>query len=119
MPTYDYRCEHCGKFQISQRITEPALETCPTCSGKVKRIISKNVGVMFKGKGFYCKDHSDCLTPTPSGRDDYGADTNESAEKDYYVVDDSSAKEPAKAEAAGDKQTGGDRNKDSAAKASA
>ncbi len=119
MPTYDYRCEHCGKFQISQRITEPALETCPTCSGQVKRIISKNVGVMFKGKGFYCKDHSDCLTPISAGKDDYSADAYESAEKDYYVVDDSSAKEPAKAEATGEKKPGAEGNKESTVKASA
>jgi len=95
MPTYDYRCEHCGKMQISQRITESALENCPKCDGHIKRIISKNIGVMFKGSGFYCKDNSNCLTPASSGKDDFGSDinnSNESAEKDYYVVDDSSSK---------------------------
>lgn len=31
MPTYDYKCEHCGRFQVTQRITEDPLKECPTC----------------------------------------------------------------------------------------
>jgi len=58
MPTYDYRCEKCGAFDVKQRITEDALTECPTCGGEVKRIISKNVGIVFKGSGFYCTDNN-------------------------------------------------------------
>ncbi|MGE5453953.1 MAG: FmdB family zinc ribbon protein [Methylocystaceae bacterium] len=57
MPTYDYRCEECGTFDVKQRITEDALTICPTCGGEIKRIISKNVGIVFKGSGFYCTDN--------------------------------------------------------------
>lgn len=57
MPTYEYRCENCGCFQVSQRITEPALEKCPTCGQPVQRLISRNVGIIFKGSGFYVTDH--------------------------------------------------------------
>jgi putative FmdB family regulatory protein len=59
LPTYDYRCNVCGVFDVKQRITEPPLETCPTCGGAVYRMISKNVGIVFKGSGFYCTDHRD------------------------------------------------------------
>lgn len=59
MPTYDYRCEKCGVFECQQRITDEPLKTCPTCNGPVYRIISKNVGVIFKGSGFYCTDNAD------------------------------------------------------------
>jgi predicted nucleic acid-binding Zn ribbon protein len=112
-------------MQISQRITEPALEICPNCEGPIKRIISKNVGILFKGKGFYCKEYSDCLTQTPSGKD--GADSSadgmgESADKDYYVVDDSSSKgqdkTPNKSESPEKKPSAGD-NKVAAAGATA
>jgi len=57
MPTYDYKCEHCGRFQVTQRITEPPLEKCPTCGQPVQRLISRNVAIVFKGPGFYCTDN--------------------------------------------------------------
>lgn len=56
MPIYDYRCENCGKFEIKQRITEDPLTSCPTCGGKVERLIGKNIGIVFKGSGFYTTD---------------------------------------------------------------
>lgn len=57
MPVYDYKCDKCGHFDKMQRITEPALSKCPTCGGPVERLISKNIGVVFKGSGFYTTDH--------------------------------------------------------------
>jgi putative FmdB family regulatory protein len=64
MPTYEYRCGHCGRFQTVQPITEPALTVCPTCGQPVERLISRNVGIIFKGPGFYCTDHrsNTCLS---------------------------------------------------------
>lgn len=67
MPTYDYKCDTCGKtFEYDQRITEDALTHCPeeVCSelikgkGEVHRVISKNVGLIFKGTGFYLTDYT-------------------------------------------------------------
>jgi putative FmdB family regulatory protein len=58
MPVYDYKCAKCGKFEKTQRITEPALTICPTCGSQVERIISRNVGIVFKGSGFYCTDNT-------------------------------------------------------------
>lgn len=57
MPTYEYQCGHCGRFQTVQPITEPALTVCPTCGQPVQRLISRNIGIVFKGPGFYCTDH--------------------------------------------------------------
>lgn len=62
MPTYDYRCPKCGKFTVSQRITEKALAECPTCGSPVNRLIGKNVNIIYKCSGFYCTD-----TCSPSG----------------------------------------------------
>jgi putative FmdB family regulatory protein len=56
MPIYEYRCEKCGKFEKLQKITEASLTECPTCGSQVQRVISKNVGIVFKGSGFYATD---------------------------------------------------------------
>ncbi|MGI6554386.1 MAG: FmdB family zinc ribbon protein [Bacillota bacterium] len=53
MPKYDYSCDKCGVFEVTQPITEPPLEQCPYCGGNVKRLISSNVNIIFKGSGFY------------------------------------------------------------------
>ena len=58
MPIYDYRCEKCGYFEKMQKITEEVLKECPTCGGYVERVIS-NVGIVFKGSGFYKTDSGD------------------------------------------------------------
>jgi putative FmdB family regulatory protein len=56
MPIYEYQCDHCGVFEISQRITEDPLKKCPTCKGKVRRLIS-NTSFMLKGNGWYATDY--------------------------------------------------------------
>jgi len=56
MPIYDYKCEKCGRFEKVQRITEEPLQVCPECGGPVERLISKNVGIVLKGAGFYQND---------------------------------------------------------------
>lgn len=58
MPTYEYRREDGSTFEIQQRITEPALETCPTTGQKVKRLIGGGAGLIFKGDGFYITDYA-------------------------------------------------------------
>jgi len=58
MPTYDYRCEKCGNtFEVFQSMTAPKLTTCPSCRGKLKRLMGKGAGIIFKGSGFYATDH--------------------------------------------------------------
>jgi putative FmdB family regulatory protein len=57
MPTYEYQCDKCGVFEITQRITENALKRCPTCKGKVERIISQTSFVL-KGSGWYATDYA-------------------------------------------------------------
>jgi len=57
MPTYDYACAKCGTFEHFQKITEPPLSACPHCGGTVKRLISVNTNIIFKGPGFYITDH--------------------------------------------------------------
>jgi putative FmdB family regulatory protein len=66
MPIYEYVCRTCGKrFEYLQPITQPPLENCPAdiCeqlpkgSGQVQRLLSRNVGFIFNGSGFYITDY--------------------------------------------------------------
>ena len=57
MPTYVYRREDGTTFEIEQRITADALETCPTTGQRIKRVISGGTGLIFKGSGFYLTDY--------------------------------------------------------------
>ena len=57
MPIYEYQCQKCGTFEITQRITENSLTKCPTCKGKVKKLIS-NTSFQLKGTGWYVTDYA-------------------------------------------------------------
>ena len=58
MPTYEYKCNNCGKiFEVFQKITDEPLTTCPECNGKLTRLISGGIGIIFKGSGFYTTDY--------------------------------------------------------------
>ena len=56
MPIYEYKCSECGEFEVTQRITEDPLEDCPTCQGKVRKLIS-NTSFQLKGTGWYITDY--------------------------------------------------------------
>lgn len=56
MPTYEYECSKCGdRFDVFQRMSEDALESCEHCGGHLKKVFHP-VGIVFKGSGFYCTD---------------------------------------------------------------
>lgn len=56
MPTYMYKCRDGGhRFEEVQGFHDDPLEVCPDCGGQVQRVIG-NVGVTFKGSGFYRTD---------------------------------------------------------------
>ena len=57
MPIYEYECQKCGTFEATQRITENPLSKCPTCKGKVKKLIS-NTSFQLKGTGWYITDYA-------------------------------------------------------------
>ena len=57
MPIYEYRCEKCGDFERTQRISDPPLDRCPTCRRKVRRLIS-NTSFQLKGSGWYVTDYA-------------------------------------------------------------
>ena len=56
MPTYEYACKSCGdRLEVQQRFTDDPLTECPTCEGPLRKVFG-NVGIAFKGSGFYKND---------------------------------------------------------------
>jgi putative FmdB family regulatory protein len=58
VPVYEYRCKECGyEFDKHQSFSEARLSDCPSCEAKgALRKVFGNVGVTFKGSGFYRTD---------------------------------------------------------------
>ncbi len=56
MPIYEYECPEHGRFERTQRITEPALKSCDRCGSKVQRLIS-HTSFALKGSGWYATDY--------------------------------------------------------------
>lgn len=58
MPTYEYKCGHCGrKFEEFQKMTDPPITSCRFCHKNVERMISGGSGMLFRGSGFYITDY--------------------------------------------------------------
>ncbi len=106
MPTYEYQCDSCGVFEVSQRITEDPLKKCPTCKGKVRRLIS-NTSFMLKGSGWYATDYgrskTSPTTDSASSTGGNGKSGNESAGSSASTEKSSTEK----SSSSGDKAAGG------------
>jgi putative FmdB family regulatory protein len=57
MPIYEYECGECGhKLEVLQRISDPLLTICPSCSQEgLKKLVSA-AGFQLKGTGWYETD---------------------------------------------------------------
>jgi putative FmdB family regulatory protein len=56
VPTYAYACRDCGHdFEAVQSFSDDSLTVCPECGGNLRKVFA-NVGVVFKGSGFYRND---------------------------------------------------------------
>ena len=65
MPAYEYLCEACEtRFDQRQKMSDPALDLCPTCGGHVHRLISGGAGAITKGSGHA---HADAPPSCASG----------------------------------------------------
>lgn len=57
MPLYEYECESCeARFEKIQKFSDPLIEVCPKCGGKVNKLPS-SPAIQFKGSGFYITDY--------------------------------------------------------------
>jgi len=64
---YSYRCPQCGVFTIEQSMKDDPINECPDCSQPVKRIIGKNINVIYRTTGFYSTDQRPCADSSPAG----------------------------------------------------
>ena len=88
MPIYDYRCDHCGHvFSAVQSFSDVALEKCPNCGKKPRRLIS-TPAIVFKGSGWYKTDSrgtdksSDTSASTAEKKSDMKPDTKAETKND-------------------------------------
>ena len=96
MPTYEYRCKDCGhQFDAVQSFTDDALTECPSCGGPLKKVFG-NVGIAFKGSGFYKTDSrsgssSSSTSSTSSSSSGDGDSSSSSSDKSSSADKTSSA----------------------------
>ena len=92
MPIYEYECQKCGHVtEAWQGFSDPPLQKCEDCRGKVRRLISQST-FHLKGSGWYVTDYA-----SKSGGKQEEKTKSESKEKGVEAkgADDSPAKKPA------------------------
>ena len=81
MPTYEYRCKDCGEhLEVVQAFTDDPLTECPACRGTLRKVFG-NIGITFKGSGFYKTDSrskSSATKAKESSGDSSGASSGDS-----------------------------------------
>jgi putative FmdB family regulatory protein len=69
MPTYSYICKACShSFDIWQEFSAQPENNCPECGGELRKVFGQ-LGVSFKGTGFYRTDSRKSETKTPDSAD--------------------------------------------------
>ena len=97
MPTYQYACTECGHdFEAVQSFSDDSLTECPACHGRLRKVFG-NVGVVFKGSGFYRNDSRDAKKK--NGESTVKADGKTDGAKPDAKKDTSDSKTPAAAKA--------------------
>ena len=101
MPTYSYACTECGhRFDAVQAFTDDALDVCPQCSGRLRKLFG-SVGVVFKGSGFYRTDsRAGSVSSSPNGDKKSGTSTESSDTSSSKSTDKSNQESKSSAPAA-------------------
>ena len=87
MPLYEYECDACGhRFEVIQKFSDPPVETCPACGGKVRKLQSAPA-FQFKGSGWYVTDYA----KTGSAAETKASKEGRQADKDAAGKADSAA----------------------------
>lgn len=62
MPTYDYTCPKCGKFEAFHSMSQ-SLTDCPTCHSPIQKMMGGGGYIIFRGQGFYETDYKKSEPP--------------------------------------------------------
>ena len=69
MPIYAYKCESCGFAKdVLQKMSDPPLETCPTCEKPSFKKQLTSAGFQLKGSGWYATDFKGSATASPAAQ---------------------------------------------------
>ncbi|MCV7282705.1 FmdB family transcriptional regulator [Mycolicibacterium flavescens] len=81
MPTYSYACTECGdRFDAVQAFSDASLTTCAKCNGRLRKLFG-NVGVVFKGSGFYRTDSREAGKSSVNAKSSSSESSSSSSEK--------------------------------------
>ena len=82
MPTYEYACKSCGeKLEVVQKFTDDPLTECPACGGPLRKVFG-NVGIAFKGSGFYKTDSRGTKSSSSSSSSSSDSSSSSSSSSD-------------------------------------
>jgi putative FmdB family regulatory protein len=113
MPLYEYQCDACGhRFENIQKFSDPHLETCPKCGGRVHKLQSAPA-IQFKGSGFYITDYAKKDQPAPA-TSEVSKDAGSGEKKDSGSEKKDGGGE--KKDSGGEKKDGGGEKTDAATK---
>src|SRR5512138_2456413 len=93
MPIYEYQCPKCGRFDVIQKMSAPALTTHDVCGSKVRKLMSASA-FAFKGSGFYITDYNGRHNAAITGKGDK-AESKPEAKPDAKPKSDACATCPA------------------------
>ena len=97
MPLYEYQCEACDhRFEKIQKFSDPLVEICPKCGGRVKKLLS-SPAIQFKGSGWYINDYA---KKAPAESTKKSADSSTAADTPSTTTADTAPKDSTKAEPA-------------------
>jgi putative FmdB family regulatory protein len=93
MPTYEYACSKCGEhLEAVQSFSDDPLKKCPACGGRLKKVYG-NVGIVFKGSGFYKTDSRNAQKASKAtAASEKAASSDKSGSSDSGSSPDSSSK---------------------------
>jgi putative FmdB family regulatory protein len=78
VPTYSYACTECdNRFDAVQAFSDAALTTCRECDGRLRKLFG-NIGVVFKGSGFYRTDSREAAKAAAKSSSNGSAASSES-----------------------------------------
>ena len=88
MPIYEYRCDNDHTFEVTQSMSEDALDECTICGAPARRILFAPA-VHFKGSGFYTTDYARKGAAKSANGSDAKADSKDSKGSDSKSSSDS------------------------------
>ena len=91
MPLYEYQCEACEqRFERIQKFSDPLVETCPSCGGRVRKLLS-SPAIQFKGSGWYITDYARQAKKGGDGDKPASSDKSDKADTSDKTAEGSSA----------------------------